>query len=97
MKASPIVVVPHKSKAFRSILDMSFSLKLTPYGHVPSVNKNSDNMDPGDAIDQIRYVLLRLISEFTEAPDCANIFQAKWDIKDGFWRINCKEGEVTSG
>ena len=33
-----------------------------------------------------------MINEFAEAPDCANIFQAKWDIKDGFCRIDCKEG-----
>ena len=36
---------------------------------------------------------MRLIHAFAEAPDCANIFQAKWDIKDGFWRLDCKEGE----
>ena len=46
----------------------------------------------GGAIDQIGHVLLRLIHAFAEAPDCANIFQAKWDIKDGFWRLDCKEG-----
>ena len=50
-------------------------------------------MDPGGAIDQIGHVLLRLIYAFAEAPDCANIFQEKWDIKDGFWRIDFKGGE----
>ena len=49
-------------------------------------------MAPGGAIDQIGNVLLRLIHELSEAPDCAKIFQAKWDIKDGFWRLDCKEG-----
>ena len=44
-------------------------------------------------MDQIGYVLLRLIHAFAKAPDCANIFQTKWDIKDGFWMIDCKEGE----
>ena len=34
-----------------------------------------------------------MIHAFAEAPDCANIFQEKWDIKDGFWRLDCKEGE----
>ena len=38
MKVSPIDAIPNKSKAFRSILDLSFSLKLTPHGRVPSVN-----------------------------------------------------------
>ena len=37
--------------------------------------------------------LLRLIHAFAEAPDCANICPRKWDIKDGFWRIDCKDGE----
>ena len=35
MKVSPIAAIPHKSKLFRSILDLSFSLKFTPHGHVP--------------------------------------------------------------
>ena len=83
MKVSPIAETPHKSKAFRSILDLSFSLKLTPYGRVPSLNGNSEETSPGGAIDQIGHILLRLIHAFAEAPDCAKIFQAKWDIKDG--------------
>ncbi len=40
--------------------------------------------------------LLRIVHEFTEAdqrfPD-AKIFSAKWDIKDGFWRLVCEQGE----
>ena len=73
MKVLPISEIPHKSKAFISILDLSFSLKLTPHGHVPSVNKNREKTAPGGAIDQIGHVLLRLIRAFAEAPDCANI------------------------
>ena len=92
-KVSPIAEIPHKSKAFRSIMDLSFSLKLTPHGRVPSVNENMEKTAPVGAIDQIRHVLLRLIHAFAESTDCANIFQSKWDIKDGFWRLDCKEGE----
>ena len=91
MKVSPIAEILHKSKSFRSILDLSFSLKLTPHGRVPSVNENNNNNNnkaPGGAIDQIGNVLLHLIHAFAEAPDCANIFQAKWDINDGFWRLD---------
>ena len=93
MKVSPTAEIPHKSKSFRSILDLSFSLKLTPPGRVPPVNENSEKTAPGSAIDQIGHSLMRLIHSFAEAPDCANIFQAKWDIKNGFWRLYCKEGE----
>ena len=38
MKVSPIAEIPKKSKIFRSILDLSFLLKLTPRGCVISVN-----------------------------------------------------------
>ena len=93
MKVSSIAEIPHKSKSFISILDLSFSLKLTPHGHVTSVKENSEKTAPGGAIDQIRHVLLRLIHSFAEAPDCANIFQEKWDIKDRFWRLDCTERE----
>ena len=73
MKVSPILAIPHKSKAFRSILDLSFSLKLTPHGSVTSVNKNSKKTSLGGSIYQIRHVLMLLIHEFAEAPDCAKI------------------------
>ena len=74
-------------------MDLSFSFKLTLHGRIPLVNKNSKKTDPGGAIDQIVHVLLRLIQAFAEAPDCAKIFQANWDIKDGFGRLDCKEVE----
>ena len=93
IKVSPIAEIPHKSKAFRSILDLSFSLKPTPHGRVTSVKENIKKTAPGGAIDHIGYVLLRSIHAFSEAPECANIFQSKWNIKDGFWRLDCKEGD----
>ena len=36
---------------------------------------------------------MRVIHAFAEADPKANIFMAKWDIKDGFWRMDCAEGE----
>ena len=93
MKVSPIAEILHKSKAFHSILDLDFFLRLIPQGWVPSVNENSEQTAPAGAIDQIGNFLMRLIHAFTEAPDDATIFQAKWDIKDGFWRLDCREGE----
>ena len=75
MKVLPIAEILHKSKSFRSILDVSFSLKLTPHGHVPSVNENNENTALRGAIDQIGHVKMRLIHAFTAAPDCEKIFQ----------------------
>ena len=57
------------------------------------MNENSKKKSPVGAIDQIGHVVLRLIHIFAEAPDGAKIFQSKWDIKDGFWRLDCKEVE----
>ena len=61
MKLLPIAAIPHKSKAFRSKLDLSFLLKLTPHGYVPSVHKKSEKTAPGGAIDQTAHILLSLI------------------------------------
>jgi hypothetical protein len=41
LKISPIAMIPHKSRQFRAILDLSFSLRLTNGGVIPSVNENT--------------------------------------------------------
>ena len=41
MKISPIAAIPHKSKVFRSILDLSFSLRLKNGGILESVNDST--------------------------------------------------------
>ena len=84
MKVSPIATIPHNSKTFRSILDLSFLLHLIPHELVPSVNDNSRKTSLGVAMDQIGHVLMCLIYTFAEAQECAKTFQGKWDIKDGF-------------
>ena len=48
---------------------------------------------PGGAIDQIGEYLSRIIHAFVAAEEDAKIFMAKWDIKDGFWRMDCRKGE----
>ncbi len=51
LKISPIAAIPHKSKAFRSILDLSLSLRLKNGGTLESVNdstvKNGTARSPG--------------------------------------------------
>ena len=83
----------NKSKAFQYIIDLDLPLLLIPQGRVPSVNKNIENTAPVGAIDQIGNVLMRLIHALSEAPYEAKIFQAKWDTKYGFWRLDFREGE----
>jgi hypothetical protein len=93
LKISPIAAIPHKSKDFRSILDLSIRLRLKNGGVRTSVNDTIEKTAPPGAIDQIGECLSRIIHAFAEADDAAKIFMAKWDIKDGFWRMDCAEGE----
>jgi hypothetical protein len=92
LKISPIVVIPHKSKAFCSILDFSFRLKLKNGGVLVSVNDTTENTAPKRVIDQIGDCLSRIMHAFVEADETVKIFMAKWDIKEGFWRLDCAEG-----
>jgi hypothetical protein len=93
LKISPIAAIPHKSKAYRSILDLSFRLRLTSGGIRTSVNDTTEKTAPAGAIDQIGECLARIIHAFAGADEDAKIFMAKWDIKDGFWRMDCEAGE----
>jgi len=96
LKVSPIAMIPHKSRKYRAILDLSFECRLKSGGVIPSVNSSTTKTAPHGAINQMGHSLMRIIHAFAEAdrtyPD-AKIFSAKWDIKDGFWRLVCEEGE----
>ncbi len=93
LKISLIATIPHKSKAFCSILDLSFSLWLEDSTTIPSVNDTTVKMGPKGAVDQIGHSLLRIIHVFAKANNNDKIFMAKYNIKDGFWRMDCREGE----
>ena len=93
LKISPVAAVPHNSKPFHSILDLSFTLRLTTGNIVPSVNDTTTKTAPQASVDQLGHSLLRLIHAFAEAAPTDKIFMAKWDVKDGFWRLDCQEGE----
>ena len=93
MKVSPIAAIPHKSKAFRSILNLSFSLRLRDRTTLPSVNDSTTKTAPGGAINQLGHALQRIIHAFAEATDDDKIFMAKWDIKDGFWHLDANAGD----
>ena len=93
LKISPIAAIPHKSKAFQSILDLSFRLRLKNGGVLSAVNDTTVKTAPKGAIYQLGDCLSRIIHAFAEVDDDAKIFMAKWDIKDGFWQMDCREGE----
>ncbi len=39
------------------------------------------------------HTLSRIIHAFAEAEPDSKILMAKFDIKDGFWRLDCQEGK----
>ena len=93
LKISPIAMIPHKSRKFRAILDLSFAIRLQDGSYVTSVNDGTTLEAPAGAIDQLGHSLKRIIHAFAEAQEDAKIFMVKFDIKDGFWRLNCAQGE----
>ena len=91
MKVSPLSAVPHKSRGWRAILDLSWMVKFQN-SKVPSVNGNSTKLAPRGSMDQIGHTLQRLIHAVATAPDGKNVYFAKWDVKDGFWQMVAEEG-----
>ena len=92
LKISPVAMIPHKSRGFRAILDLSYSVRLADK-RLSSVNESTVKTAPHGAIDQMGHVLHRIIHAFAEVEKDSKIFMAKWDIKDGFWRLDCEAGQ----
>jgi hypothetical protein len=93
LNITQIAAIPHKSKVFRSILDLSFRLRLQNGSFIKPVNDTTVKMAPQGALDQLGHTLSRIIHAFAAAKKDTKIFMAKWDIKDGFWQMDCKIGE----
>jgi hypothetical protein len=60
---------------------------------LPAVNDSTTKTAPSGAINQLGHLLQRVIHAFAEADKSDKIFMAKWDIKDGFWRLDAKTGD----
>ncbi|KAL7465644.1 hypothetical protein ACHAXS_005969 [Conticribra weissflogii] len=60
---------------------------------IPLVNEKTTIMAPKGAIDQHGHCLQRIIYAFGMADPNAHIFNAKFDVKDGFWNLKTVEGE----
>jgi hypothetical protein len=46
LKISPVAAIPHKSKAFRTILDLSYRIRLKNGGVINSVNDTTEKVAP---------------------------------------------------
>ena len=87
LKLSPVAMVPHKSRKFRTILDLSFRLKYQGT-HLESVNGATNKKAPPESMVQLGLCLHRLVAKMADNhnPEQPFVF-SKIDIKDGFWRL----------
>ena len=87
LKISPVAMIPHKSKPYRCILDLSFALEHHGFKY-PSVNEATTKLAPQQSMGQLGLVVWRIIHTMEEERHHGNPFWfAKLDIKDGFWRM----------
>ena len=67
LKVSPLVMIPHKSRKYRAILDLSFALLVNGFA-LSSVNEATEKCTPEEAMDQIGSVLPHIIAALANAP-----------------------------
>ena len=85
-KISPIAAIPHKSRLFRMILDLSS--KGQRNNQTKSVNElTNPDTAPQTSMDQLGQVLGRFILAVATCPHDKPLLFCKLDIKDGFWRM----------
>ena len=87
LKISPVAMIPHKSKPFRCILDLSFSLRHKDKTFT-SVNATTTPQALPQSMTQLGLTIHRLINKMAEYYSASHPFMfSKLDIKDGFWRL----------
>ena len=91
LKISPIAMIPHKSRDYRSILDLSFQLRIKGKKQA-SVNTATNKLAPQKAMAGLGKALQRIIQTMATNYDTSVPFKfTKCDIKDGFWRMVVSE------
>ncbi len=90
LKVLPMATIPHKSGAYRSILDLLFLHCFKDGGVIDLVNDTAVKWAPRGGIDQLGHSLKRIIHTFAEMDNNTVIIMVKWDIQDGFWLLVAK-------
>ena len=87
LKISPLAMIPHKSKKYRCILDLSFSLNYDGAIY-DSVNDTTVKLAKQQSMTQLGSTLQRLVALMAKNHDLKKPFKfTKLDIKDGFWHM----------
>ena len=92
LKLSPLVMVPRKSRKYRAVLDLSFSLEIFAM-EILSINDNTAITAPQHGMKQLGSVLPMLIEAVDKAPleDSSMVFR-KLYFMDGYWRMVVEKG-----
>ena len=67
LKVSSIAIIPHESRAFCAILDLSFSTRLAGGYDVPLVNESYVKTMPSGTINELGHSLMGVIHAFAQA------------------------------
>jgi hypothetical protein len=87
LKISPVAMIPHKSKKYRCILDLSFTLFQDGKSYT-SVNTTTNKQAKPQAMAQLGLSLKRIVALMADNYNEDKPFMfVKLDIKDGFWRM----------
>ena len=96
LKLSPIAMIPHKSRKFRAILDLSFNLRAAKE-KTASVNDTTRKQAPAEAMKElgnvVKWILATMEDRCQEDPHVEFMF-AKLDMKDGFWQLVVNEEDA---
>ena len=93
-KLSPIAMIPHKSRAFRGFLDLSFQLRKGSPDH-KSVNESSIKIADESAMNQLGSALKIIVATLADGQQNNKKFMySKLDIKDGFWQMVVSEEDA---
>ena len=88
LKISPIAAIPHKSREYRMILDLSHAFRAFTTKTL-SVNEASNKtLAPQHAMYELGNVIPRIVHTIAHMPNPhIPILFAKIDLKDGYWRM----------
>ena len=87
-------MIPHKSRDYWTILDLSFKLKINDTT-MPSINEGTVQTTPQDSMRESGRVTERMVSLMDASPTGSSDFLfSKLDIKDGFWRVKIDENDA---
>ena len=94
LKISPIAMIPHKTRGFRAILDLSFNLSHNGK-FLPSVNEMTNKKAYAQSMNQLGQTIKRIIATMAKHHNPKKPFMfTKLDIKDGFWRMAVSDDDA---